>query len=140
MSLEKILVMQVAAELAAPVINGLPKTLTLDKDIKAQDVQTADLMEWEVFRIFYHAVIKALADDTNWPAPNVDASGLLASLADPGKITGFLSSLLPLLGSALGGPGGATLATALQKLVAGMQAPAPKPASSPPLPNPGDVK
>jgi hypothetical protein len=140
MSLEKILVMNVAAQLAAPVINGLPKTLTLDKDIKAPDVQTADLMEWEVFRIFYHAAVKALADDQNWPAPNVDASGLLASLADPGKITGMLTSALPLLGSALGGPGGAALATALQKFVASVQAPAPKPATGTPLPNPGDVK
>jgi hypothetical protein len=139
MSLEKILVMQVAAELAAPVINGLPKTLTLDANIQAQDVKTADLMEWEVFRIFYHAVVKALADDQNWPAPSVDATGLLSSLADPSKITGLLSSALPLLGTALGGPGGAALATALQKFLAGVEAPAPKPVNGAPLPNPGDA-
>ena len=92
-----------------------------------------------MFRIFYHATLAALADDQSWPPPQLGLGALSSILGDPSKLGGFVQSLLPVLASALGGPGAAALTNAVQELLKNLNPAPPKP-SGPPLPNPGTVK
>lgn len=68
--------MKIAATLAASVVSNLPDTLTLDPDVKSQDVKAENLFAWEVFRIFYAGVKGAMEDDKNWPRPNVSTAAV----------------------------------------------------------------
>lgn len=122
----KIEVMKIAAIMAGAVISNLPDTLTLDKDIKAEDIRAEDLMEWEVFRIFYHAIIGVLTDTTgSWPDPPAEAAGPVAGLlTNPTALQGLLSGLLT-------GPTAGPLVGILKGLLGAL------PATSSPLPNPG---
>lgn len=126
--MEKILCMNVAAQLAAGTLANLPDNLPLDIDIKDQNVRAQNLMQWELFRIFYHGVVAALGDDQNWPKPAAGQIGL-------GGILGSLGSLVP------GGLGklpelaGPILAPLIQQILDKLKPAAP--ALPSPLPNPG---
>lgn len=122
--MNKILAMQVAATLAAAVIDNLPDNLPIDQDIKDGNVRAENLMTWEIFRIFYHAVIKAEADGENWPPPASEALGGAGDLA---------AQLIPLV------TGNGLFADLLKQLIAAIPTPKPK-AQTPtpaPVPNPG---
>lgn len=81
MRLEKVLAMQVAARLTAAVVGNLPDNLPVDQSIADPALQGANVVAWETFRIFYHAVSRAVDDETSWPSPK---NGLdLRSLAGP---------------------------------------------------------
>jgi hypothetical protein len=110
--LGKIALMLVAAQLTDAAVDNNSQ---LPPDPTMQDkVQLAENLEvWEVFRIFYHALQKAVADDTpqvGWPAPDLklDLGGLL------GQLGPLLSN--PAVSQLLGG---------LTKTAAAVQAPAP---------------
>ncbi len=128
--MERLLAMHVAAQLtqAACGIASLPT----DPDIKDPAVRAHNLMVWETFRIFYAAVIKALEDEKDWPAPKISALGLLSGLLAPDK----LASLLPLVGSLLG----SDKAKGLIDLARGLLTPPTPALPSGPLPNPGEKK
>ena len=121
-NVEKILVMGVAAQLARASAGAT--VVPLSADLSDPAVRAKNLMVWETFRVFYHGIVKALADDnpsTGWPAPAL-AIGNLAGL--------------------VGGPGAAAIAAALQQLLAGLKPTEPITPPlpvGPPLPNPGDV-
>lgn len=93
--MEKLLLLQVAATLTQGVISNLPDELTVDADIHDPKTQAENLMAWEVFRIFYHGILKALDDNQSWPAPSGGITNLLGGLLDPSK-------LLPLVQGVLG--------------------------------------
>jgi hypothetical protein len=81
--MEKLLVMHVAAQLAhASAGNAAPGgSLPISPEISDPNVRAKNLMVWEDFRIFYHAIIKALADDnadTGWPPPDLGLGKLLS--------------------------------------------------------------
>jgi hypothetical protein len=110
--MEKLLAMYVAAQLAhASAGNAAPDgNLPISPEISDASVRAKNLMVWEDFRIFYHAVVKALADDnpdTGWPAPKVEVGGLL----NPDTLGPILkkllgaASLVPGLGTPLPNPG-----------------------------------
>ena len=82
--MEKLLAMHVAAQLAhASAGNATPgSNLPISPEIDDPNIRAKNLMVWEDFRIFYHAVVKALGDDnaeTGWPAPKVDVSRVLSA-------------------------------------------------------------
>ena len=92
--------------------------MAISADVSDANVRAKNLMVWEVFRIFYHAVVKALADDnpeTGWPKPSVAVAGNLQGT--PPNLAGLLSN--PALGPVL------------QQLLPGVAPPSgPKPAQS----------
>ncbi len=98
--MEKLLVMYVAAQLAnASSANASPTGgLPVSADISDPNVRAKNLMVWEDFRIFYHAIINALGDDnadTGWPAPKISLANLL-SLGNLGATVGQLvNSVVP---------------------------------------------
>lgn len=105
----------VAAILAGAVTTNLPDDLKRSPDISDPNVRAENLMCWELFRIFYHAVVGAM-DADNWPAPRGSAAGV------------DLPALLQPLTSQAGQVG--TLATQLLALLATPETPAT------PIPNP----
>jgi hypothetical protein len=113
--------------------------IPISTDISDPNLRALNLEDWEEFRIFYHASLAALADDQNWPAPQLGLGALSGALTDPSKLGGFVQSLLPVLASALGGPGAAALSSAVLGLLKNLN-PAPPAPSGPQLPNPGTVK
>lgn len=132
--IEKLAVGAIAAALTNGVMANLPDTLTIDPDLKADDVRKANLMTWECYRVFYHAVVKSMEDDTNWPAPKMDASGVVGSFADaigPIVQAGLTAAGLPQLGTIA-----AQLIPALVGKILPKGTPAPPPA---PVPNPAGV-
>src|SRR5437764_601493 len=109
--MEKLLAMNVAALLANAAVGNDNDGLPIDPTIADPNLRAKNLEVWELHRIFYAAVIKALADEQSWPSPPQGdlskAAGALGGLLDPAKI----GSLLPALQSVLAGlkstPGGA---------------------------------
>jgi len=116
--MDKLSVMQVAALLTGATCGIAGGNLAISADISDANVRSKNLMVWEVFRIFYHAVIKALADDnpdTGWPAPAAPTAG---------KLAGAVGSLPAVLGNP-------ALAPLLQQLSQALTPPAgPPPAAS----------
>jgi len=95
--MEKLLVMYVAAQLAqAAAGSAAPAgSLPISADISDANVRAKNLMVWEDFRIFYHAILKALADDnpdTGWPPPKLDA-GTVSSVV--GKVLRGVAAVAP---------------------------------------------
>jgi len=125
-----------AAVVAAGAGSG---KIPISTDISDPNLRALNLEDWEEFRIFYHATLAALADDQNWPPPQLGLGALSSILGDPSKFSGFVQSLLPVLASALGGPGAAALSNAMLGLLKNLN-PAPPAPSGPPLPNPGAPK
>lgn len=123
--MEKILVMNVAAQLAQAVATNFPDNLPIDPEIKDPNLRGANLTVWEEFRIFYNALVKALADETSWPSPNIPAGKLLPNL---------ISSLGPLATQLLGMPDVKGLIEGLISAI-----PRPQPAPTGPIPNPGEA-
>lgn len=80
--MSKLLAMYVAAQLAHAAAGNASTggQLPISPAIDDPNVRAKNLMVWEDFRIFYHAIVKALGDDTpntGWPAPKLDLAGLL---------------------------------------------------------------
>jgi hypothetical protein len=118
--MEKILAMQVAAQLTQAACASAGSSMPVSPDLQDPIVRAKNLHVWETFRVFYRGVVGALADHTSWPAPRLDASGLLSGL--PGLLGNLLTQ---------GGP----LADIVQKVLAALPTPAPTMAG--PLPDPG---
>lgn len=115
----KIGVANIAAILAGAQMTNLPDDLKTSPDISDPDLRAENLMGWELFRLYYHAVVGAM-DADNWPTPKGGVAG------------GSLPSLLQPLAGQTGQIG--TLATQLLALLAPVvSGPAPAPA---PIPNP----
>lgn len=121
--MEKILVMNVAAQLAQAVATNFPDNLPVDPEIKDPNLRGMNLAVWEEFRIFYRALVQALQDETSWPSPNLPAGKLLPNL---------IGSLGPLAAQLLGMPD-------VQKLLNGLLGAIPRPSNPPagPIPDPG---
>jgi hypothetical protein len=118
--MEKILAMQVAAQLTQAACSQAGGSLPVSPDLQDPTVRAKNLHVWETFRVFYRGVSGALADNTSWPAPKMDISGLLSGL--PGLLSNLLTQ---------GGP----LADIVKKLLAALPTP-PAPHTGP-LPDPG---
>ena len=113
--------------------------IPISTDISDPNLRALNLEDWEEFRIFYHANLAALADDQNWPPPQLGLGVLSSVLGDPSKLGGFVQNLLPVLAGAIGGPGASALSNAVLGLLSNLH-PAPAAPSGPPLPNPGAAK
>ncbi|MFO0966848.1 MAG: hypothetical protein U0793_14845 [Gemmataceae bacterium] len=121
--MEKILVMNVAAQLAQAVATNFPDNLPIDPEIKDPNLRAMNLAVWEEFRIFYRAVVQALSDETSWPSPQIPTGSLLPNL---------VQSLAPIFANN----------PQIQTLLNGLLNAIPKPAAAPtgPLPDPGQKK
>lgn len=127
MSLERLAVAVPAAILAAGVVSNLPDQLTLDPEIKDPATQAENSMAWEVYRIFYHAIARAL-ESPDWPTPKVDPSSFLGKVG-PLLVQGAQTLLT----------GQGPLAGLVQQLLKAI--PVPPPAVKPDaLPNKGELK
>jgi hypothetical protein len=96
--MNKLLCMNVAAILASGVLANLADDLPLSADITDPNVKAENLMQWELFRIFYHGVLAALQDDKSWPNPpalnlNDMLGGGLQSLLDNPLVKELLGRL-----------------------------------------------
>jgi hypothetical protein len=120
--METLLAMHVAAMLTQAACDGAGGNLPVSADLSDNNVRAKNLQVWETFRVFYAAVVGALADPQDWKPPQISAGSLLPSL---------VQSLAPLV------TGSGPLA-GLAGQVLGLL-PKPKPAAAPaaPLPNPG---
>jgi hypothetical protein len=109
----------------------------ISTDISDPNLRALNLEEWEEFRIFYHAALKALDDDQAWPAPQLGLGILSGALTDPNKLGGFVQTLLPVLAGALGGPGASALSKSILGILQGLHT---TPPPTGPLPDPGATK
>src|SRR5262249_6663508 len=112
-NMEKLLVMQVAAQLANAIMAHVGDKLPVDADIKDPTTRAMNLEAWELFRIFYHGALKALADDQDWPAPQISATGLLSGVTSPDNLTSLLSTLA----GVVAGPQAKGIADAIRSLI-----------------------
>jgi hypothetical protein len=119
--MNQILAMNVAAALTQAACANVGGTLNVSQDLSDPTVRAKNLQVWETFRVFYQAVMGALADAKDWPAPNIPAGNLLPNM---------IQSLTPLFTGS--GPLAAIAGQLLSALI-------PQPAAVPPagLPNPG---
>lgn len=127
----KILLHGVAAQLTTAVATNFPDNLPIDPDVQAGELRGANLAVWEIHKIFYSAMCKALVDPS-WPSP---PEGLLDSLMTPSKV----AALVPVLAQAISG-NGANLATIVGAVKDILFPPAKAPAGGQALPNPGEPK
>jgi hypothetical protein len=117
--MEKLLAMNIAAQLTQAACGNAGASLPISADLSDTNVRAKNLQAWETFRVFYRGVIAALADDTNWPPPQLNSSQLMP---------GLVQSLTPLLQQS-------GLSSLVTKLLAVLPAPAAAPQG--PLPDPG---
>ena len=117
--MEKLLAMHVAAQLTQAACGNVGGALPVDATLADNGVRAKNLQVWETFRVFYRGVTGALADNTSWPPPAIDAGNLFKSLPD--GIAGLITS--PPVKDLLG------------KLLSAI--PAPPLAPKGPLPDPG---
>lgn len=122
--MEKLLAMNIAATLTAGVVANLPDNLAVDANIENDTLRAENLMAWELFRIFYHAVKGAVEDEQSWPTPKVNFTPLLSNVGE---------KLLPLL------TGSGPLAGLVQKLIDAIPLPPAQAKPQAPLPNPGTI-
>jgi len=137
MSLEKLLVMNIAATLTQAAIGGQGSKLqVIDETIQDPSLRKLNLEDFEEFRIFYAAVKGALEDETSWPSPKI-SSGSLVPSAVQAAVPTIVSALAPL---AAGNPFLAAVLTLVPKLLTqltqGQQAPPP---AAGPIPDPGSA-
>ncbi len=86
--MEKLLVMQIAAQLTQAACNNIGPNLQVDPELQDNTVRAKNLHVYNVFQVMYHGVLKAL-DNPNYPMPEgFEAGKLLPSL---------IESLTPLL-------------------------------------------
>ena len=114
--MDKLLLMHVAAQLTQAACGGAGGNLPVSPDLADPAVRAKNLHTWETFRVFYRAVQAALADNQSWPS---------AKLFD---LAALISGFVPLLTS---GP----LADIVSKVIKLLPAPAPAPSG--PIPDPG---
>ena len=80
--MEKLLAMHVAAQLTQAACGNVGGALPVDATLADNGVRAKNLQVWETFRVFYRGVTGALADNTSWPPPVLDAGNLFKSLPD----------------------------------------------------------
>jgi hypothetical protein len=140
--MDKLVLMLIAAELTNASVGShandeLKSVADPDPEIKNPQLRARNLEVWEVFRIYYNGVQKALADDSDWPAPaagTVSAGNVLSGIISPDKIGAALPAIAALV------PQARPILDAVQALLS-----APRPAAKPaipsaPIPNPGEKK
>lgn len=147
MSIEKLQVMSIAAQLAQASVAGQgggQNGIAIDPTIKDNTLRAKNLEVWEEFRLFYAAIVGALADDTNWAPPQLTSSSIVPSGA--GQIVSTIASAVqPLLA---GNPVLSAIDGLVPKILANIaanQAAANAPPSTPaitvapgtPIPDPG---
>ena len=87
--MEKLVAMLIAAELTEAACNNAGgSSLNVSQDLSDATVRAKNLQVWETFRVFYAAVVGALADNTSWPVPATPAGTLLPNM---------IQSLIPLV-------------------------------------------
>jgi hypothetical protein len=133
--MEKLLLMLIAAELTNASVGShandeLKSVQDPDPDITSPTLKARNLEVWEVFRIYYAGVQKALADDQDWPAPQLSVAGLVGSVLNPSTISGALPAIAGLI------PQAKPIVDAATALL-GQPKTAPRPLPGP-IPNPGD--
>ena len=111
-----------AATLAGAVVSNLPDDLPADPNVQDAKLRTANLLAWELHRIFYHAMVAA-CDSTDWPTPKGEPGPNL-------NIDNLQSLITPLLAN----PAMAEILKGLISQIPELTKP-PAP-SSPPVPNP----
>ena len=135
--MEKIFAMIVAAQLTAAVMENIQDDLPLDPELKDPNLRAANLETWEVFRVFYSAVVKALDNDKDWPAPKISAAGLVTSAAQ--GLGPVIQGLLPVLADLVSGLniGGVPVGQIAKRLLDLVPKDLPKVPVPTNLPNPG---
>lgn len=128
--METLLVMCVAALLTVAACSGAGSKIGISAKL-GDDQKAEDLAVWEVFRVFYRAVLGALQNtdvNTGWPTPNLSVAPLLNGV----DLSKMLATATPLLAGL--GLTPVAVTTLLSKLVPAVTAPA---ATTTPLPDPG---
>lgn len=119
--MEKILAMNVAAQLTAAACTGIGRDAPISADLTDPATRSKNLQVWETFRSYYHAVAGALASE-GWPSPAIGSGSLVQALGET-------------LGKAIVGPDVAKL---LGDLVAAIPRPSiPSPGAPPATPSAG---
>jgi hypothetical protein len=103
--METLLAMHVAAQLTQAACANAGGNLPLSPDLADNSVRAKNLQVWETFRVFYAAVVGALADPQDWKPPRLSAGNLLPELLQSlaplvtgnGPLAGVVSQLLKLL-------------------------------------------
>ena len=101
--MEKVFAMNAAALLAQAACDNVGGNLPISPDLSDNSVRAKNLHVWEVFRVFYHAIVKAMSD-SSWPSPTIDGSKLLPSLLNGLPADNPLSGLLKKLLAAIPQP------------------------------------
>jgi hypothetical protein len=79
--MEKLVAMLIAAELTeAACGNAGGGNLNVSQDLSDATVRAKNLQVWETFRVFYAAVVGALADTASWPVPAIPSGTLLPAM------------------------------------------------------------
>jgi hypothetical protein len=121
--METLLAMNVAAQLTQAACDGIGGNLPVSADLSDNNVRAKNLQVWETFRVFYAAVVAALADPQDWKPPQISVGNLLPDL---------VQSLAPLV------TGSGPLAGIVGQVLNLLPKAAPTPAvPTTPLPNPG---
>ena len=104
-----------AAILSAGVTANMPSSAQIGQNGQLDaPTQAKNWYEWEVFRVFYNAIVQIPGDAKDWPVPAAGAGG-----AD---VTGVLTGIV----KQLAGPQASALIAALQAVVSGLN-PTPTP-------------
>lgn len=136
-SIEKLMLMNASATLAAAVASNFPDQTPVDMTVADPALRVANSTVWELHRIFYHAILKALEDGTSWPDPKVtsttivpEAAKVIGSRLGP-VLQGVAQDLIKQLA-----PAGTDLITVLRNLIGAIPTPGPGPVAGAPIPNP----
>ncbi len=115
--MEKLFVMQVAAQLTVAACNGLGAGATrpIDPTLQDPNQRACNLEVWEIFRAYYHAIQAAVADNTDWPTPTVAQGNTVPNVISSG-LTSALPAILTTLTNNFGGPVGNTISSILKLL------------------------
>lgn len=123
----QVFVMVAAAELTAAAMHT-NATLPTDPTNPVSDAQKAtDLGVWEVYRIFYSALIQTMSDNADWPLPPSKTPGLGSSLT--GTLAAPTQAVVKAIAS--GQPAAAVLSL-IQSLMTAVQAQQPSTSGSSP--------
>jgi hypothetical protein len=107
--METLLAMGIAAQLTQAACDGIGGNLPVSADLSDNTVRAKNLQVWETFRVFYAAVVGALADPQDWKPPQISAGNLLPDLLQSlaplvtgsGPLAGIVGQVLNLLPKAL---------------------------------------
>jgi hypothetical protein len=124
--MEQLLAMYVAATLTEAACGSSGGNNNISPDLSDPQVRAKNLQAWETFRAYFQAVVQALNDPQDWPAPQIPVGNFLPNAVQSigPALPGLVTALAPLVSAT--GPLG-PLVSALMALVQ-------KPAQTPPLP------